>query len=179
MASASSSNPCVKCPKGRAQTICSGCQQWLCVKHFTEHRQELSREMDHLTQQHDELHQDLISTNDDQHPSFIRINNWEQRSIERIRQVADEVRQNLEEHLNTNKMKLKRSLNEITVELRSSRENEDYTEIELQRWVNQLKELRQQLFHPSMIEITNDGDDLSKMIPLIKLENKEEKKKSE
>ena len=37
---------------------------------FNEHRQELGHEMDHLTQQHDVLHQDLISTNDDQHPSI-------------------------------------------------------------------------------------------------------------
>ena len=179
MASASLPNPCVKCPKGRAQTMCSGCQQWFCLKHFNEHRQELGHEMDHLTQQHDEFHQDLISTNDDQHPLFILINNWEQRSIERIRQVADEVRENLEAHLNTNKWKLERSLNEITTELRSSRDNEDYTEIELQRWLNQLKELRQQLFQPSTIEINHDGDDFLEKIPLIKLEKREEKRKSE
>ena len=179
MASASQPNLCVKCPKGRAQTICSGCQQWLCLKHFTEHRQELGHEMDHLTQQHDEIHQDLISTSDDQHPLFICINKWEQRSIERIRQVANEVRQNVEEHLNTNKMKLKRSLNEITVELRSSRENEDYTEIELQRWLNQLKEIRQQLFEPSTIKINHDGDDFLEKIPLITLKKRKEKRKSE
>ena len=83
MASASLPNPCVKCPKGRAQTMCSGCQRWFCLKHLLEHRQELSREMDYLSQQHDELHQDLISTNDDQHPLFIRIHKWEQRSIEK------------------------------------------------------------------------------------------------
>ena len=91
---------------------------------------------------------------------FIHINKWEQRSIERIQQVADEVRENVKEHLNTNKGKLERSLNEITTELRSSRDNEDYTEIELQRWLNQLKELRQQLFQPSTIELNHDGDDL-------------------
>ena len=134
--------------------------------------------MDHLTQQHDELHQDLISTNDDQHPLVICINKWEQRSIERIRQVADDVRQSVKEHLNTNKMKLQRSLDEITDELRSNRENDDYTEIELQRWLSQLTELRQQLFQPSTIEINHDGDDFLEKIPLIKLENKEEKKKS-
>ena len=178
MASASQPNLCAKCPKGRAQTMCSGCQQWLCFKHLVEHRQELSHEMDHLTQQHDELHQDLISTNDDQHPLFIRINKWEQRSMERIRQVADEVRENVKEHLNTNKRKLQRSLDEITDELRSSRENEDYTETELQNWLNQLRELRQQLFQPSTIEMSHDGDDLSEKIPLIKLDHKEEKRKS-
>ena len=89
------------------------------------------------------------------------------------------MRQNVEEHLNTNKTKLQSFLNEIGAELRSSHKNKDYTETELQRWLNQLKELRQQLFQPSTIKINHDGDDLSKMIPLIKLENKEEKKKSE
>ena len=179
MASTSQPNVCVKCPKGRAQTMCSGCQLWFCLKHLNEHRQELSREMDHLTQQHDELHQDLISTDDDQHPSFIRINNWEQRSIERIRQVARDVRQSVKEHLNTNKRKLQRSLNEITTELRSSRENEDYTENELQRWLNQLKEIRQQLFQSSTIEINHDGDDFLEKIPLITLKKRKEKRKSE
>ena len=61
MASASLPNPCVKCSKGRAQILCSGCQQWLCFKHLNEHRQELSHEMDHLTQQHDELHREILS----------------------------------------------------------------------------------------------------------------------
>ena len=169
MASASSPNSCVKCPKGRAQTICSGCQQWLCVKHFNEHRQELTHEMEGVSQQHNEFHQDFVSPNNNPHPLFIRINNWEQRSIERIRQVAHDVRQNLKEHLNTNKRKLERSFDEIGAELRSSRENEDYTEIELQRWVNQLTEIRQQLFHPPTIQMIHDGDDLSEKIPLIKL----------
>ena len=169
MASAPLPNPCVKCPKGRAQTMCSGCQQWFCVKHFNEHRQNLTDEMEHLSQQHNELHQDFDSPNNNQNPLFIRINNWEQRSIERIRQVANEVRQNLEEHLNTNKRKLQRSVDEITIELRSSRDNEDYTEIELQKWLNQLKELRQRLFHPPTVQMSHDGDDLSKKIPFIKL----------
>ena len=178
MSSISSPNLCIKCSKGRAQTICSGCQQGLCLKHFREHRQELTHEMEGVSQQHIALHQDFVSPNNNQHPLSIRINNWEQRSIERIRQVANEVRQNLEEHLNTNKRKLQRSLDELTTDLRSSRDNEDYTEIELQRWLNQLKELRQQLFQPSTIEINQDGDDFLEKISLIKLESKEETRKS-
>jgi hypothetical protein len=41
-------------------------------------------------------------------------------------------------------------------ELRSNRENDDYTEGDLDRWVNQLKELRKELEKPYEIEITED-----------------------
>ena len=50
--------------------------------------------------------------------------------------------------------------------------------LELQRWLNQLKELRQQLFQPSTIKLNHDGDDLLEKILLIKLEMKDEKRKS-
>ena len=90
---------CQMSERSSTYPMCSGCQRWLCVKHFNEHRQELGHQMDHLSQQHDELHQDLISTNEDQHPLFIRIDKWKQRSMERIRQVADDVRQNLKHYI--------------------------------------------------------------------------------
>lgn len=50
---------CIKCDKGGGITICSGCQNQFCVKHFIEHRQEFAVQMDHIGQQHGQLRRDL------------------------------------------------------------------------------------------------------------------------
>ena len=59
--------PCVKCDKGGGIAMCSGCQQWFCIKHFNEHRQELAIEMDHVGEEHN-LYKNIliiISSNDE------------------------------------------------------------------------------------------------------------------
>ena len=40
--------------------MCDGCQQYFCVTHISEHRQELSEQMGGLTLEHDQLHRDLM-----------------------------------------------------------------------------------------------------------------------
>ena len=63
----------MKCLKGPGQVICDGCQQYFCLKHLPEHRQELSQRMDELTLEHDELQRNLTEESDDQpHPLFSR-----------------------------------------------------------------------------------------------------------
>jgi uncharacterized UBP type Zn finger protein len=172
MASSSSNikQSCVKCDKGGGIAICSGCQQQFCVKHFIEHRQELATQMDHVGQQHDLLQRDLTTENIE-HPLLSRIDDWEQTSIQKIRKAAEEARLNLRKHLdNTNldniKNQLKTSLDQLTKDFQSSRETDDYTEIELKKWIEQLEELRRQLEKPSTIEMIDD-DSTPSMIRLI------------
>ena len=42
--------PCIKCDKDGDIAVCSGCQQQFCIKHFIEHQQELTIQMDHIGQ---------------------------------------------------------------------------------------------------------------------------------
>lgn len=175
MASATLQNSCVKCHNGIAQILCAGCQQWLCLRHLFEHRQELSKEMDRLDEEHEQLEQHLMRAKDDQHPLFTRINVWEQKSIERIRQVADEVRVDLRRYLDRTKLRVKMSLNKVAKELERSREADAYTEMDLKSWLNRLRELRQQLDRPTVIELVHDQDETSKKIRLIQLQYKHAK----
>ena len=56
----------------------------------------------------------------------------------------------------------------MTNNLKSSRESDDYTEIELEKWIQQLKQLRISFENPSNIEIIDD-DPSQPVIRLIQL----------
>jgi predicted nucleic acid-binding Zn-ribbon protein len=157
MASASVKQPCIKCDKGFGRNMCSGCQQWFCNKHYNQHQEELAKEMENVTQKHDELHSHLtMESMGSEHPLLVRINEWEQRSIDRIRAVTNEARTKLKQSLDQVKQEIKTSLSQVADQLKSSRENEDYTEIDLKIWMNKLESLKQHLLNPPEIELHGD-----------------------
>jgi hypothetical protein len=94
---------------------------------------------------------------DSENPLLVRVNKWEQRSIDRIRAVANEARTDLKESLGQIKKQIKTSLSEIADEFKSSRENEDYTEIDLKCWMDQLESLKKRLLNPPEIELHSDA----------------------
>ena len=143
MASSTSSKSCYRCPKGEGQVICGGCQHWFCIKHLLDHRQEFSQQMDQLTLEHDQLQQNLTANdNDRSNPLISRVDRWETKSIQKIKQIADEVRQQLRNSLGQSKKKVERSLRTITHELQENRQREAFAEIHLAKWMTQLKDLK-------------------------------------
>ncbi|CAF1184646.1 unnamed protein product [Rotaria sordida] len=164
MATGRAKKPCVKCDKGAGITICGGCEEWFCAKHFTEHRQGLGEKMDHVGQQHDFLQNKLTETNVT-HSFHSHINEWETASIKKIQEVAKKARTDLEKYLNETKTELRESLGKIKNELASSHQSGNYTEIELKEWTDELNKLRQLLEKPSTIDIVED----SQSQPLIRV----------
>ncbi|CAF2566185.1 unnamed protein product [Rotaria sp. Silwood2] len=158
---------CVKCDKGGGIAICSGCQQQFCVKHFIEHRQELATQMDHIGQQHDLLRRDLLKEISE-HPLLSRIDTWEQESITKIQVAAEVARVDLRELIDRTKDELKTSVDKITSEIQSSQELDDYTEIDLKKWLNKLKEFQMRLETPVNIDILFNNHSQSS-IDLIKI----------
>lgn len=179
MASSSEKKPCFKCPKGPGQVMCDGCQQYFCLKHLLEHRQQLSQQIDDLTLDHDQLKQNLLLNHDDkQHPLIKRVDRWEAKSIHKIKQIADEVRLQLRESLDHSKKNIGESLYRITDELRESRQTEAFTEVDLAKWMNQLQRVKDQLENPPKINITHDDDEAtSTHLPLIQLSTEQQKGK--
>src|SRR5689334_16342849 len=123
MSSATRKKICSKCNKSGGVATCDGCQQSFCTKHFIEHRQELSQQMDNIGQEHDVLQRDLTSEHGT-HPLLARINQWEQESIEKIQTAAKSARLGLQKLLNEAKNSLKISISKMTEELQSSRESD-------------------------------------------------------
>lgn len=147
---------CVKCFDGVGHILCGRCEQWMCTKHFNEHREAFSAEMNQIRREHEDLLRICYQENYDTHPLLVRINSWEQQSIAKIRQAANEARTMLKKHLDQIKNQLKLSLAQVTREQQATRDAQNYTEMQVKRWMEQLKELREQLEQPKMIEIQHD-----------------------
>ncbi|UJR30776.1 hypothetical protein I4U23_018296 [Adineta vaga] len=172
MASSNLKKPCAKCNKNISILTCDGCQQSFCAKHINDHRQDLSVEMDNIGQEYDLLRRDLLrEDNDHHHLLFNRIHVWEQESMLRIQQIAQQARFDLRQHLDKNKSQISSICNKLTEELHSSRESGDYTEIDFHLWIERLRELRKMLENPPIIEISED-ENLSTSIRMIKVRDK-------
>jgi gas vesicle protein len=171
MASATIKKTCAKCNKGGGTAICYGCEQTFCTKHFIEHRQELSEHIDNIGQEHDVLRRDL--TNEQGiHPLLARINQWEQESIIKIQIAAKSARTDLQQLLSKTKNNLKTSVSKMTEELQSSRESDDYTELDIKKWTNQLQGFRKMLDSPTSVKIDYEND-LRSAIRLIKVNDQQ------
>ena len=152
--------PCSMCPKGIGILTCDGCYQSFCAKHISDHRQALSVEIETIGQEYDLLQQDLIRDESPSHPIFSRIDVWEQTSIRKIEQNAQQLRDNLRSQLHRNHDGLKDRCKTVTSELQASRNSGDYTEIDLRSWTDKLKELRTLLDQQATIDLIDDAKPL-------------------
>jgi hypothetical protein len=167
---------CAKCSKGGGTAICYGCEQSFCTKHFIEHRQELSQQIDNIGQEHDVLRRAL--TNEQSiHPLLVRIDQWEQESIAKIQVAAETARADLRQLLNRDKDQLQLNVSKMAEELQSCRESDDYTEIDINKWMEQLKEIRGMLNDPSIVNIEY-ADNTQSAIRLLKVSSRQTKRLS-
>ncbi|CAF1211625.1 unnamed protein product [Didymodactylos carnosus] len=167
MASAAEKKRCAQCGKAGEIVVstCDGCQQLSCDKHINEHRHELARQIDNVGQEHDLL-QNLNGEND-AHLILSRIDAWEQESITRVQVAAEAARTDLRELISRTKNERKALLGKLADELQSNRKSDDYTENDINRWIQQLKGLREIMEKPSNVEIVEESNGAS--IHLIKV----------
>lgn len=160
MTSASSKRVCAKCNKGAGTAMCYGCEQSFCTKHFIEHRQELAHQMECIGQEHDLLQRDLTHDHS-AHGLLARIDRWEQESISKIQIAAQTARTTLQQILNRPKNNLQGSMSKVTEELQTSRELDDYTELDIKKWTEQLQEFRMALDQPINLQVDFEKDSRS------------------
>ncbi|UJR32974.1 hypothetical protein I4U23_020437 [Adineta vaga] len=166
---ASSNNtkkPCCKCSKGGATFTCDGCRLSFCLKHASDHRQELSLRMNNIGQQHDLLKQSIEQ--DSLYKTLLQdIDEWEKETIEKIRTTANMARADLKRLEAQCKTGFNEILNGLSDEFRSHRENDDFTEQDLDRWMKQLEELHQEVTNPTTIHVVKE-----QLLPICSVRNK-------
>ncbi len=105
----SSKAPCTTCGiKAAGIYRCEGCLQVFCRKHLNEHRDVLNHQLDEIVLEHDTLQQTIVENKDkpsNQHPILKQIDKWEENSILKIRQTAEEARQQVTKLINSDKSK--------------------------------------------------------------------------
>ncbi|CAF3775620.1 unnamed protein product [Rotaria socialis] len=167
MESVDMKSPCVKCSKGCGITTCNGCQQAYCIDHFNQHRQELAIEVESLDQKHD-LFRNNLDRKFTEHPLLLQINQWQQDAVNTIQMIAETARTLLRKLLDQTKNEIEKSIKNLADELRSSRECDDYTEIDIKKWTGQLRMLRKTIESPPTILITENE---TLVMPLISVHN--------
>ncbi|UJR10844.1 hypothetical protein I4U23_015032 [Adineta vaga] len=153
---------CVICTKAKGIFKCEGCSQVFCPKHSTDHRNELSKQLDEIALTHDLIQQTLNQQTKDpqQHPLLKKINQWESKSMNKIRQMAEEIRNEVLKSSVQHTTGLKQKLQLVSSELRQGREENDFSEIDLHQWIQKLEELKNELHNPTTINIQEDSTTL-------------------
>jgi chromosome segregation ATPase len=158
MATAPGRNRCVVCDKVKATSRCGGCLQEFCYNDYGNHRQELDKQLDEVELNRDLLRQTLTEQTSEpqKHPLIEQIDQWEYNSISKIRQTAQGARQVVLKYTTGHIRELETKLNKLTVQLRQSREENDFYETDLRHWNEELTRLTQELAKPSTINLRQD-----------------------
>ena len=140
-------NICVICEKQKETHDCKGCQLHFCINHLLEHRQQLDHELDEIINRRDEFNQNLSETKQEErsHSIIEQINQWEEKSIDIIKQTANETRQSVKQLLMQHVENVEVDLKKITEQVKVFQQEKDFNEIHLNKLKNQLDLLKQQL----------------------------------
>ncbi|CAF1474702.1 unnamed protein product [Rotaria magnacalcarata] len=132
---------CIKCKKFGQIFTCNGCQESYCDQHIAEHREELSRKMNDIDKDYHHFQEDL-NENEIIQTYLSRIDQWELDSMNKIRKTAEAARHDLSKMFDRMKNRLKTTCNEIHVDIESKQREKHYSEIHLNKWIEQLEQLR-------------------------------------
>jgi hypothetical protein len=162
MATAKIKTFCSSCGKENGRVTCEGCSKLFCVNDFNIHRQELGTQLDQIEVDRDLFRQMLTENiSKPQNQALMKqIDQWENESINKIRQAAEEARQILIKHSAGLNMKLEEKLEILTNKLRQSRQENDFFEKNLNQWKEELVQMKSDLTKRSNITIRDDSTPL-------------------
>lgn len=174
MATIVESKPCSSCTKPSAKFVCVGCKEYFCSKHFKEHEQQLSTKFDNdIVTSHDELFnqiQKLEKSNYLSSELFAKIEQWRNKTIEKVEKAAERAHHELTEMLNKERTSITKRLQPITKEIHSCRDEDDFVENDIDRLRKQINEIQQALeqfkqnYTNETIIIQDDHIDWNKLI---------------
>jgi hypothetical protein len=153
---------CTTCKTAAGTFTCRGCIKDFCAQHVTEHREILNRQMDEIILDHHGLHEKLNQQVVESCYVSLekRVDQWEKESIEKIHQIANELRKEITNITDQYIRKLAPPLEQIKQELDKARNDENFDEIDLKRWIETLNQFMNDLANPRTIKIRDDNSTL-------------------
>jgi hypothetical protein len=169
MATGISKAHCVKCGKERSTLKCAGCSQDFCYNHLTDHRQEISEQLDEIEMNRDLLRQTINeqTNKSKQHSLIQQIDQWEKDSIHIIEQTAKECRDLLFQHTAKYINQIEINLAKLTDEMREIRKENDFNEIDLIQLKNKLSQLATELDKPPNVSVQQRSPTLINKICIV------------
>lgn len=147
MTTTPSKTRCAICAKGNAALKCKGCSKIFCSNHFIVHREQLSQQLEEIEVDRDLLREELTqqTTDPKQHLLIQQINQWEEKSIQKICERAKQARQSILKYMGDPNNHIEEKLNELTNQIKQCRKDNDITETDLERWKQELKKMIEEL----------------------------------
>ena len=112
------------------------------------HRQELQANLDQMTDTYDCLSKQFNESNrfnDLKNSLLAQIDQWQSLTIQKVKQVTDEIRQQVNQMWSDEQQKMKGKLQGVIDELRKRKEEDNFAENDLTRLKNYINELQQEL----------------------------------
>jgi chromosome segregation ATPase len=173
------SKRCSICSKELGQMYCTGCDKYFCWKDFKTHREGIFTEMEKIIEERNHLQDEINNvpqSNDHQSPLIEQIDKWRDITIEKVKQVAAQARQQAIHIMNHKMMKISTEFRNFSEELARLKESENYVEHDLTRlnqMINQFKQELRQPNQPTTIELHTEQSDRINWDTLIYVEEKE------
>ncbi len=176
-----SSNRCSVCPKGGGTCFCPGCKAYFCDKDFRHHRRMLVDGLDELTVNRNDLQEKINKISSEKQSGSLllsRIDEWQQVTIEKVKQTAQQARQQVLKIMNSKQEEIKRQFQTLSQEFEHLRETEGVLEQDLARLKQQIDQLNkdlEQLSQPLAVELNMQQSDQIVWNRLIYVEEKSER----
>ncbi len=150
-------NRCSMCEKGAGAYFCTGCKAYFCMKDLKNHHGQLVNELDILVEDRNTLQEKLNKVtrqNDSPSPILSQIDEWQRATIEKVKQAANQARQQVTRILDFKHSEIAASFEKFSKELVHLKETEDFYHDDLTRLQQMLLVLNEdlkQLAQPSTI----------------------------
>lgn len=131
--------------------MCDGCSARFCLVDLVKHRENLREEFDRVGIERDQLREMINDSRDNpvKYPLMKEIDQWEDVSIERIRQMANECRENFFEYTKTFSSISLGKLDQWTKEMIEIRREENFNDLILHQMKQKLNQLQMEFIQPT------------------------------
>ena len=142
---------CSICEKHTRTFSCKGCSKEFCRNDLAQHFDTLDKQLDQVTNEHNDIVQKIAihKSTPDKSPLLDKINEWEQNSIEKIRHIAREYRNELVKTAKRSIDQVENQLEDLGKQIKRIRQENDFNEIDLKEYQENLKQLDEKFENPA------------------------------
>ncbi|CAF2072605.1 unnamed protein product [Rotaria magnacalcarata] len=161
-------NLCTICGDMAGTFLCRGCQQNFCLNHTHDHRDQLQQRMNDINNRCHRLKDNIQGQNVPGHRSSLLedVDSWERRSTEKVRRLADDIRQQVSNLAVDNASDLKEKIEELQEELNTANEKGGFYEDDLEEWLRRLRELQNLVPQRQKLKVEETADPSSFISPI-------------
>jgi hypothetical protein len=169
MATSNIKTYCSICDEETSTFICRGCLKDFCFDHLTEHREILRTQFHKIENDYNQFRQTLIDQKNDRKIRLLiqEINEWEEKSKNKIEKIANQCRQRLINYTNKFIIKIENKLDNTIKQQTLIRGKNEFNEIHLEELKQKLNKLKEELDKSLNVSIQQESTSFINKISII------------